>query len=84
MVLKDQRSDRESQNYIAYFKTESLPDLIFKRGRQLTHRRSNFLEISGCFDGTGDASYIDDHHTGWNGNLLIARCIFDDIGLILR
>lgn len=81
---KEQRTDRENQNYIAYFKTESLPDLIYKQGKQLAHRRSNFFDISDCFDGIEDELYIDDHHTGRNGNLLIARCILDDIELILR
>lgn len=81
---KSRQSIREKQIYAAYFKSERLPSIMYLEGKRLANRHENFFDISDCFDGIGDELYIDDHHTGRNGNLLIAKCIFDDIELILR
>lgn len=56
----------------------SWAEMVYAETRKQLGGHENFFDISGCID-TDEHIYLDDHHTGMEGNRRIASCIFREI-----
>lgn len=69
----------ETSPYFEDEKSVNFQREVYALARKEFSNDENFYDISGCM-GTNETIFIDDHHTNFKGNKLIAKAILKEIG----